>query len=81
MTLLATWASLDTTERTARLRALQMGARLLCGRQADALIIALALAEADPAALADADAELARLPTLPMRRLLSTFAGTLRATP
>jgi hypothetical protein len=27
----------------------------------------------------DADAEMAKLPTLPMRRLLSTFIGTLRA--
>jgi hypothetical protein len=56
-----------------------MGATLLCGPRADALIEALARAEGDVAALADADAELARLPTVPMRRLLSSFAGALRA--
>jgi hypothetical protein len=39
----------------------------------------MALAETDTAALADCDAEMAKLPTLPMRRLLSAFIGTLRA--
>ena len=81
MNLLEGWHDLDTTERTARLRALQMGARLLAGPKADALVAALALAEADPAALAAADAELARLPTVPMRKLLASFCATLRATP
>jgi hypothetical protein len=56
-----------------------MGARLLAGDKATPLIAALALAEADPAAQADADAEMAKLPTLPMRRLLASFAATLRA--
>ena len=77
MTLLAAWHTLDEAERRARLRSLAMGARLLAGEKAAPLIAALALAEGDPAALADADAELARLPTLPMRRLLATFAATL----
>jgi len=81
MTLLSHWRHLDQTERVARLRALQMVAKLLAGPKADALVAALALAEADPAAFAAADAEMARLPTLAMRRLLATFAGTLKAAP
>jgi len=83
MTLLAKWHHLDATERVARLRSLAMGARLLAGDKAAPFIAALALAEVDPAALAaaDADAELARLPTLAMRRLLASFCATLRAQP
>jgi hypothetical protein len=81
MNLLARWHHLDATERVARLRSLAMGARLLAGDKAAPLIAALALAEADPAALAAADAELARLPTLAMRRLLSSFSATLKVTP
>ena len=56
-----------------------MGARLLCGPQADPLNAALHRAETDAGALADCDSEMARLPTIAMRRLLSTFIGTLRA--
>jgi hypothetical protein len=78
MTLLTAWASLDVTERAARCRSLAMGARLLAGPKAAPLCATLALAEADPAALADADAALARLPTVQMRRLLASFLGTLR---
>jgi hypothetical protein len=81
MTILNSWRDLDTTERVARLRSLAMGARLLAGDKAAALCAALALAEANPAALADCDRELGRLPTLPLRRLLATFAGTLKVMP
>ena len=81
MTLLTQWSSLDVVERTARCRALRMGASLLCGHQASRLNDALHRAETDTAALADADAELGRLPTLRMRQLLSTFLGTLSAQP
>jgi hypothetical protein len=78
MPLLTTWTNLDVSEGTARLRSLAMGARLLCGPQADRLNAALHRAETDTAALVDADAELGRLPTLSMRQLLSAFLGTLR---
>jgi hypothetical protein len=55
-----------------------MGARLLAGPKADALVSAVRRAEADIDALPMADAELQRLATVTMRRLLSTFAMTLR---
>jgi len=41
MKLLTTWADLHEIERVARCRSLGMGARLLCGRHADALVRAL----------------------------------------
>jgi len=58
-----------------------MGARLLCGRQAGRLNAALARAEGDVDALAQADVEIDRLPTLAMRKLLASFCATLRALP
>jgi hypothetical protein len=81
VTILAHWHHLDATERVARLRSLAMGARLLAGEKACPLIAKLALAETDAAALADCDIEIDRLPTLAMRRLLATFAGTLKVMP
>lgn len=81
MNLLARWHDLDIVERVARCRSLSLGARLLAGEKADALVAALRRAESDVDALADADAEMAKLPTLPMRKLLATFAGTLKAMP
>lgn len=78
MTLLSRWHDLDTIERTARCRSLAMGARLLAGEKAAPFCAALALAETDTAALAAADIEMGKLPTIAMRRLLATFIGTLR---
>jgi len=78
MTLLTSWRNLDTVERVARCRSLAMGAKLLAGPKADALVIALTRAETDVTALALADTELGRLPTLRMRQLLCAFLGTLR---
>jgi len=76
--LLTAWVQLDRTERIARLRSLSMGARLLAGSKADALVAALRRAETDDAALATAGAALERLPTLTSRRLLTTFLGLVR---
>lgn len=77
--LLAHWRDLPEAERLARLRSLQMAARLICGPRADPLIVALRCAEADiPGALQNADAELAALPALDMRRVLASLAETVR---
>jgi hypothetical protein len=77
MPLLQHWATLPEAELLARLRSLQTAARLICGPRAGPLIVALKCAEAGiPGALQDADAELAALPTLTLRRLLSSLAET-----
>jgi hypothetical protein len=78
VTLLIHWRDLDPTERVARCRLLAMGARLLAGPKTDALCGALRRAEADIDALPACDIELHRLPTVPMRKLLCSFASTLR---
>src|SRR5258708_7526351 len=62
-------------ERVAQLRALRALARVLAGPASAGLCEALRAAEGDPAALERAAAELARLPTVPMRRLLASFAA------
>ena len=78
MNLLARWHDLDIVERVARCRSLALGARLLAGDKADGLVSALRRAETDVEALPTCDAELHHLSTITMRRLLSTFAMTLR---
>lgn len=70
------WVSgLDQAERTARLRALRALARVLGGPVAAGLVEALRAAECDPDALQTAAAALDRLPTVPMRRILCTYAA------
>ena len=68
-------ADIDPAERLARLRSLRMAARLLCGPRADALVACLKLAETDRDAMDAAAVELSRLPTLPMRHLLSAYGA------
>lgn len=75
---LSYWDSLDVVERTARCRALGAIAWMLCGPiRAEALIAALRRAEHDPLHLADADAALHALPTIPMRRCIAVLIATL----
>ena len=76
MILLSTWGSLPAAERTARLRALQVLVHVFAGPTATAFE-ALRAAETDMALLPIADAVLAALPTVPLRRILCTFAATL----
>jgi hypothetical protein len=79
MRLLAAWHDIDAGERLARLRCLQALARVLGGPAAEQLVAALRQAETDAAALPAADAQLDAMPTIPRRRILSSFAATLPA--
>jgi len=71
---------LPEPERTARLREARMAALLLLGRK-HPLVVALADAIADPAALTGPLIELQALPALPRRRLLTTLANGLPRMP
>jgi hypothetical protein len=61
-------------ERTARLRQARIAALLLCGAE-HPLVLALADAIGNPAALTGALSELAALPALPCARSSNPFAG------
>jgi hypothetical protein len=76
MMLLATWESLPAAERVARLRSLEVLIRVFAGPTATAYET-LRAAESDTALLPVADAALSALPTVPLRRVLATFAETL----
>lgn len=76
MQLIARWTECEPAELRARLRALQGIARVFAGPHAE-LVAALRAAEDDAARLQACDAALARLPAIPRRRVLATFAATL----
>jgi hypothetical protein len=67
MTLPTVWSRLDRTERAAHCRALAVAARLLLGRNADALVALLQLAEREDRGLELADDAIERLPTAAQR--------------
>jgi len=77
MSLLTHWQALDEAERRARLRSLRALVRVIGGGEAAAVEDAIAAAEADIALLTAADRALDRLPSITLRRVLSTFAATL----
>lgn len=69
---------IEPGERLARLRVLRAIAHLLLGRRGEALADMLRRAEADPAALAPAVAEINRLAALDRRHVLASFASLRR---
>lgn len=73
--LLASWLHLDAAERRARCRSLAALLRVFTTRvRAGDACAALARAEGDMAALEEAEAALAKVPTIPLRRALSVLA-------
>jgi len=71
---------LDPAERLARLRSLRALARVLVGPGGQTLADLLHRAETDDAALSEAMAALEALPALPLRKLLSSYAGLTQPT-
>ena len=72
------WAEIDPAERRARCRTLAALVRVFAGRAGEEAAAVLRAAEADPAMLAAADEALDALPSVPLRRALSSFAESIR---
>lgn len=70
-------AGCGAIERSARLRALAALAGAMCRPRPLRLLASLRAAERDDRALLDADDELASIPTLTQRRLISAWAACL----
>jgi hypothetical protein len=70
-------AGCGAIERACRLRALAALVGALCRPRPSRLLASLRAAEGDDRALVDADDELASIPTLTQRRLISAWAACL----
>lgn len=66
---------LDDCERMARLRSLRAITRLLLGRDGDLLARMLQCAESGHVSLDAVNAALNRLPSIPLRKILGTYAA------
>lgn len=73
--IVARWAALPETERTARLRSLAAIVKLLGGWPCRPLVDRIRQAESDPALLPAIDAAIDKMPTAIMRRILAELAA------